>query len=200
MHTISVWEWVIEWRKSSLQMFSLKLVHLFGYVFSKLLDTLIEKGIESHNGRSELHSDFLNTISIVLRDSVSHLTVWSFKLRAICLCISISLSHVDFPLVTNTLLSIFKVALGSDDIMVDSEVWHKVIFVMLVLVSLKLHWSSCFSLSDTFWECERVTSRNGLLLNKGVTWVAILPVVVMMLDGLSFNQGSDSKCNFHLGN
>ena len=72
-----------------------------------------------------------------------------------------------FPGVTQWLFSILKVTLSCDDIMVNSEVWYKIVFVMFVHISLKLFWCCCLSFCDTFWECIWVACWNGLLFLLG---------------------------------
>ena len=64
------------------------------------------------------------------------------------------------------LLSIYKVALGSDNIMINSEIWNKVVFVMVITVSLELLRSSSFGFSHTFWESIWVAGCNRLLLRE----------------------------------
>jgi hypothetical protein len=54
---------------------------------------------------------------------------------------------------------LLEVVLCGDDIMVNSEVWNEVIFIMLVHISLELLVSSSLSL-QTSWEVSRVASRD----------------------------------------
>ena len=72
----------------------------------------------------------------------------------------------EFPLMSNWCFSILQIALGSDNIVVNSKVRDKVIFIMMILVFLELGWCSCFSLSNTFWENWWVASWNRSLLRK----------------------------------
>jgi hypothetical protein len=47
--------------------------------------------------------------------------------------------------------SLSVVVLCGDDIVINSKVWHKVVLVVFVHISLELLWSSGFGL-QTFWE------------------------------------------------
>jgi hypothetical protein len=53
--------------------------------------------------------------------------------------------------------SLLEVVLGGDNIMVDSEVWNEVVFVMLIHVGLELLVSGSLSLK-AFWEIGTVAS------------------------------------------
>lgn len=48
--------------------------------------------------------------------------------------------------------SISQIALSCDNIVVHTKVWHEIVLVMLVLVSLKFLWSNCLGIYHTFWE------------------------------------------------
>jgi len=60
--------------------------------------------------------------------------------------------------VAKAFLSVLEVVLGGNDIVVHTKVGNKVVFIVLVGVSLELFWGSCLGFFDTFWECVRVTS------------------------------------------
>jgi len=70
-----------------------------------------------------------------------------------------------FPLMTEFTFSIFQIALGCDDVMINTEVWDKVVFVMMIHISLKFLWSSSLGFSDTIWEYWWVTCWDGLFLH-----------------------------------
>ena len=69
--------------------------------------------------------------------------------------------------------SILVVALGGDNVMVNTKVWDKVILWVLVHVFLELLVSSSLGL-QTFWEVSTVASWDRLLLGKLSTGVLVI--------------------------
>jgi energy-converting hydrogenase Eha subunit C len=70
---------------------------------------------------------------------------------------------------------LLEVVLGGNDVMVNTKVWHKVVFVMLVHISLELLVGGSLGL-QAFWEDRRVASWDGFLLSELTT--SILEVVL----------------------
>jgi len=60
---------------------------------------------------------------------------------------------------------LLEVVLGGDNIMINTEVWYKVVFVVLVHISLKLLVSGGLCL-EAFWEVSTVASWDGCLLSQ----------------------------------